>query len=129
MIIAAATTPQGATVEPELDDIESYVATFDENERTNLAAAETVIDIAIMLYRARINRGLSQAVAAELAGLQQQAVSRFERPAASPRLETMQSYLAALGYALELKVIDAATGETAARLCSVPSMGSVSGEG
>jgi DNA-binding phage protein len=100
--------------EAALDDIEAYIATFDEDERRRLAAAEAAIDIAILLYRARERRGLSHAAAAKLAGLQQQAVSRFERPDANPCLETIQDYLGALGYALELTAIDVETGEKTA---------------
>jgi DNA-binding XRE family transcriptional regulator len=96
------------------DDIEAYIAPFDEREQHELAAAEAAIDIAILLYRVRERRGLSQAAAAELAGLHQQTISRFERPSANPKLETVQAYLGALGYALELKAIDVETGEVAA---------------
>ena len=104
----------------QLDDIEAYVATFDEDERLELAAAEAAIDIAILLYRARERRGLSQAAAAQLAGLHQQAISRFEHPGANPHLESVQAYLGALGYALELKAIDVATGEVAAEIVLPP---------
>ena len=103
-----------------LDDIDAYIETFDEHERRELAAAEAAIDLAILLYRARERRGLSQRAAAELAGLQQQAVSRFERPSANPRLETVQAYLGALGYALALKAVDVATGEVAAEVTLSP---------
>lgn len=106
--------------ETGLDDIEAYIATFDEDERRRLAAAEAAIDVAILLYRARERRGLSQAAAAKLAGLQQQAVSRFEQPDANPRLETIQEYLGALGYALELTAIDVETGEKTAKVVLTP---------
>jgi DNA-binding XRE family transcriptional regulator len=112
---------RGAPVqESDLDDIEAYIATFDEDERRRLAAAEAAIDIAILLYPARERRGLSQAAAAKLAGLQQQAVSRFEQPDANPRLETIQEYLGALGYALELTAIDTETGEKTAKVLLTP---------
>lgn len=104
----------------ELDDIDAHIETYDEGERLDLAAADAAIDLAILLYRARERRGLSQRAAAELAGLQQQAVSRFERPSADPRLETVQAYLGALGFALELKAIDVATGEVAAEVTLPP---------
>jgi len=103
----------GRRVDAEPDDIECYVASFDEQERRDLAAAEAAIDIAILLHRARERRGLSQTAAAELAGLRQQAVSRFERPAANPQLDTIRAYLNALGYALEIRAVDATTGEVA----------------
>ena len=108
------------TAKPNLDDIESYIAGFDEHERRELAAAEAAIDLAILLHRAREHRGLSQAAAAKLAGLKQQAVSRFEHPGVSPRLETVQSYLGALGYALEIKAIDVSTGEAAVEVLIAP---------
>lgn len=102
------------------DDLDTYVATLDEQERQELVAAETAIDIAILLYRAREHRGLSQAAAAQLAGLHQQAVSRFENPSVNPKLETVQMYLGALGFALELKAIDIETGEVAAKVTLPP---------
>jgi DNA-binding XRE family transcriptional regulator len=104
----------------DLDDIERYVATLTDAEREGLAAAEAAIDIAILLHRAREHRGLNQAGAARLAGLQQQAVSRFERPSANPRIETVRAYLGALGYALELTVIDLDTGEAALSMTLPP---------
>lgn len=107
-------------VEADLDDVDAYVATFDAAERRQLLAAEAAIDIAILLHRARERRGLSRAAAARLAGLQRQAVSRIERPAANPRFETIRSYLSALGYALELRAIDPETGETAAAVVLPP---------
>lgn len=95
------------------DDLDAYVATFTEEERDELAAAEAAIDIAILLHRAREMRGLSQADAAQLAGLQQQAVSRLERPGARPRMESIQTYLAALGYGVELTIVDIESGKAA----------------
>ncbi len=122
MSITVPDTNRKASSEAELDDIDAYVATFDEEERQELAAAEAAIDIAILLYRAREHRGLSQAAAAEMAGLHQQAVSRFEHPSANPQLETVQAYLGALGYALELKAIDLQTGEAMAELVLPPTL-------
>jgi transcriptional regulator with XRE-family HTH domain len=108
---AAQNTEQTRHPDVELDDIEAYVSTFNDEQKSELAAAEAAIDVAILLNRARRRRGLSQAAAAKLAGLKQQAVSRFESPDANPRLETIQAYLGALGYALELKAIDIETGD------------------
>jgi hypothetical protein len=54
--------------------------------------------------------------------LQQQAVSRFEHPTANPHLESVQAYLGALGYALELKAIDVETGEVAAEVMLPPTV-------
>jgi DNA-binding phage protein len=104
----------------ELDDIEAYIATFDEEERQELAAAEAAIDIAVLLNRARQQRGLTQTAAAKLTGMKQQAISRFESPDANPRLETVHAYLGALGFALELKAIDVETGDVAASIVLPP---------
>jgi transcriptional regulator with XRE-family HTH domain len=106
----------------EHDDLDAYIATFDEQERRDLTAAEAAIDISLFLFRARERRDLSQSAAARLAGLQQQAVSRFEHPTANPQLESVQAYLAALGYALELKAIDVETGEVAAEVVLPPTV-------
>jgi DNA-binding phage protein len=106
------TTRSKSVLEP--DDIEAYVATLSDEERGELAAAEAAIDIAILLNRARRRRGLSQAAAAEMTGLKQQAISRFESPDANPRLSSIRAYLGALGFALELKAIDLETGDVAA---------------
>ena len=103
-----------STIHHEGDDLDAYVATFTEDEFRELAAADAAIDIAILLNRARRQRGLSQAAAAQVTGLKQQAISRFERPDANPRLETVQAYLGALGFALELTAIDVETGDVAA---------------
>ena len=46
-----------ALVASEPDDIDAYVATFDDEEQLALSAAETAIDIAILLHRAREHRG------------------------------------------------------------------------
>ncbi len=99
-----------------IDDLDAYVATLNAAEHEDLSAAETAIDIAILLYRARERRGLSQSAAAERAGVEQEAVSRLERPHANIRLETLQRYLSALGYSLEINLVDEETGEAAARL-------------
>lgn len=108
--------PTRGPVEPTNgDDLDAYIATFSAEEREELAVAETAIDIAKLLYSARQHRGLSQSAAAERAGVQQQAVSRFERPDANVRLLTLQKYLGALGYAVEINVVDVETGTSAAR--------------
>lgn len=106
--------------EKSKDDLDAYLATLDEDERAEVAAAAAAIDIAVLLYRAREHRGLSQAAAAERAGLLQQAVSRFERPHANVQLSTLQRYLRALGYVVEITVRDPGTGEVAAQLSLPP---------
>src|SRR5688572_19336358 len=102
------------------DDIDRYIAALTEGERQGLAAAEAAIDIAILLHRAREHRGLNQGAAAKLAGLHQQAVSRFEQPGANPQIESVRAYLGALGYRLELNVVDLDTGDTAVSMVLPP---------
>lgn len=104
----------------DIDDIDSYVATFSEAERARLEVAEAAIDIAMFLHDARESRGLSQTVAAQRAGLHQQAVSRFERPNANPRLETIRTYLDALGFGLELTAVDNQAGQLTATMTLPP---------
>ena len=104
--------PQSANDEIELDDIDAYIATLGETELRELDFAGAALDLAIFLYRVRERKGLSQSAAARLAGLQQQAVSRLEHGDGSPRLETIQKYLDALGYSLELRAVDPRTGES-----------------
>lgn len=97
------------------DDLDVYIASLTDEEQEELSIAEAAIDLAALLYDAREHRGLSQSAAAERAGLQQQAVSRFERAHANVRLASLQKYLGALGYAVEINVIDLETGASTAR--------------
>ena len=92
------------------NEIDDYIATFSDEERQEYAAAETALDLASILYRIRQERGLTQRQAAERAALQQQAASRLEKEASNVQLGTLQRYLGALGYRLEISVIDNHTG-------------------
>lgn len=94
------------------NEIDDYIATFPPKERQELALAEMALDMAYLLHRARAERGLSQAAAAELAGLQQQAVSRFEQPQANLQLGTLQRYLSALGYTIDIAIKETKIGRT-----------------
>ena len=93
------------------NEIDDYIATFTSKERDELVAAETALDLAVLLHQAREAQGLSQAAAARLAGLQQQAVSRFEQPGTNVQLATVHRYLAALGYTIEIAVRETKTGK------------------
>ncbi len=92
------------------NEIDDYIATFSSEEREELALAEAALDIAWLLHRAREERGLSQAAAAKLAGLHQQAVSRFEQAGVNVRLDTLQRYLGALGYTIDIAVKETESG-------------------
>lgn len=98
----------------EPDDYDVYLAELDAETQQRIADAGEAIDIATMLHRARTARGLTQTEAANLAGLQQQAVSRLEQIAHTPRLDRVATYLAALGYDLEIRAIDRETGDSPA---------------
>ena len=110
--------PEGPAIgnprDPEPDDYDLYLAGLDPERQQRIADAGEAIEIARLLHQARTARGLTQAEAAERAGLQQQAVSRFEQIAGTPRLDRVAAYLAALGYDLEIRVIDRETGESQA---------------
>lgn len=98
----------------ELDDIGAYIASLDPERQQRIADAGEAIEIAVLLHRARTARGLTQTEAADLAGMKQQAVSRLEQIAGTPRLDRVAAYLAALGYDLEIRAIDRETGVSSA---------------
>jgi DNA-binding XRE family transcriptional regulator len=93
------------------NDIDTYIASFGEEERQELAHAEAALDLALLVYQARKGRGLTQNAAAAQAGLRQQAISRWERSHPNVQLNTLRRYLTALGYTLELVIRDAKTGQ------------------
>jgi HTH-type transcriptional regulator / antitoxin HipB len=97
------------------NEIDDYIATFPDEERQEYAAAETALDLASILYHIRQERGLTQRQAAERAALQQQAISRLEKAASNVQLGTLQRYLGALGYRIEISVIDDRTGNVAGK--------------
>ncbi len=97
------------------NEIDDYIAAFSDEERQEYAAAETALDLASILYHIRRERGLTQRQAAERAVLQQQAISRLEKAASNIQLGTLQRYLGALGYHMEISVIDNHTGNVAGK--------------
>ena len=97
------------------NEIDDYIAAFSDEERQEYAAAETALDLASMLYRIRQEQGLTQRNAAERTGLKQQAISRLEKAASNIQLGTLQRYLGALGYHIEISVIDNRTGDVAGK--------------
>ncbi len=97
------------------NEIDDYIATFSDEERQEYANAETALDIASILYQIRQEQGLTQRQAAERAGLKQQAISRLEKAAFNIQLGTLQHYLGALGYSIEISIIDNHTGNVAGK--------------
>ncbi len=97
------------------NEIDDYIAALTDEERQEYVAAETALDLASMLYHLRQKQGLTQRGAAERAGLKQQAVSRLEQAASNMQLGTLQRYLGALGYRIEVSVIDDRTGKVAGK--------------
>jgi DNA-binding XRE family transcriptional regulator len=97
------------------NEIDDYIAAFSDEERQEYAAAETALDLASILYHIRQERGLTQRQAAERADLKQQAISRLEKAASNVQLGTLQRYLGALGYTIEISVIDNRTGNIAGK--------------
>jgi transcriptional regulator with XRE-family HTH domain len=93
------------------NEIDDYIAAFSDEERQEYAAAATALDLASI----RQEQGLTQRQAAELAALQEQAISRLEQAASILQLGTLQRYLDALGYRLEISVIDDRTGNVAGK--------------
>ena len=97
------------------NEIDDYIAGFSDEERQEYLAAETALDLACILYHLRQEQGLTQRQAAERAGLKQQAISRLEKAASNIQLGTLQRYLGALGYSIEISVIDNRTGNVAGK--------------
>ncbi len=97
------------------NEIDDYIATFSPEERQEYSAAETALDLASLLYHIRYTHGLTQRGAAERSGLKQQAISRLEQAASNIQLGTLQGYLGALGYHLEIRMIDDRTGHVAGK--------------
>ena len=97
------------------NEIDSYIAAFSEEERQEYDAAETALDLACILYHIRQEQGLTQREAAARAGLKQQAISRLEKAASNIQLGTLQRYLSALGYSIEISVTDNRTGNIAGK--------------
>lgn len=96
---------------PIYEDFDAYFATFNEEERRELAHADAALDLAILLHRARESRGLTQTAAATRAGVKQQAISRWEHSHPNMQFDTLRRYLEALGYTVDLLVRDVETGE------------------
>ena len=97
------------------NEIDDYSAAFSDEERQDYVVAETALDLACMLYQIRQEQGLTQRKATERAGLKQQAISRLEKAASNIQSGTLQRYLGALGYSIEISVIDNRTGNVAGK--------------
>lgn len=94
------------------DDLDRYVASLTDDEKSELEHAHAALDLASLLYEARMARGLTQHDAASRSGLKQQAISRWETASPNIQLGTLQRYLAALGYTLDLVIHDTDSGTT-----------------
>jgi transcriptional regulator with XRE-family HTH domain len=98
---------------PAYNEIDDYISELTDEERKELATADAAIELAFLFHDAREACGLTQAEAARLTGLHQQAVSRFEQPdmkLANTKFETLRKYLTALGYIVGLSIKDASSG-------------------
>ena len=62
-------------------------------------------DIAMQFKRIRLDKGISQKKAAELAGMARPDISRFESGKYNPSLELMMRYASALGCELKVELI------------------------
>jgi DNA-binding XRE family transcriptional regulator len=88
------------------EDIADYISTLSDKEQEQVAEAEKAIDLAFLLYKAREERGLTQAAAGACAGIKQQMVSKLEQTGANVELGTIHRYLGALGYRLTISLED-----------------------
>lgn len=97
------------------NEIDNYIAGFSKQEHQEYIAAEAALDLASILHQIRQEQGLTQQQAAEQSGLKQQAISHLEKAASNMQLGTLQRYLDALGYHIEISVIDNRTGNIAGK--------------
>jgi hypothetical protein len=95
------------------NELEDYLATFSLEERKEYRTAEIALDLANLRYHIRHTHGSTQRSAPERSGLKQQAIRRLEQAASNMQLGTLHRYLRALGYHLEIRVIDFRTGNVA----------------
>lgn len=87
-----------------------YLAAQTPDVQREVVEAGEVLDVALLLRRARVRRSMTQAQAAEAAQMQQQAISRFEQVKANIGIETLGTYLNALGYEVDLNIREPKTG-------------------
>ena len=92
------------------NEIDDYIAGLPEAEQQEVAIAGIALDLAQLLFHLRQERGLSQTAAAARAGMRQQAVSRLEKAVGNVQLATLQRYLTALGYRIDIVIKDNDTG-------------------
>ena len=64
------------------------------------------MDIGNVIRDARLGRGWTQTELAKRLGTPQPAIARWERGTHSPRVETLETILAACGFAMDLRLID-----------------------
>ena len=80
------------------NEIDDYMAAFSGEERQEYTAAETALNLIIMLYRTWQEQGPRQQHAAARTGLKRQAISHLEKAASTMQFATLQPYLSALEY-------------------------------
>lgn len=92
-----------ASIDSEFEDVSEVVARFDAADaaraRLKLASNEIAERICPMA-RIRLERGMSQAALASLAGTSQSYIARIEAGLIDPRLKTVGRIAAALGVSL-----------------------------
>ena len=97
------------------NEIDDYIAAFSDEERQAYAAAERALDLATMLYCISPEQEPRQQQVTARTGIKQQALSRLEKAVSTMQLGALQRYLGALGYRIEISVIDNRTGNVAGK--------------
>jgi hypothetical protein len=77
------------------NEIDDYIAAFSDEEHQEYAAAETALDLVVILYH------LGKQHSEERAGVEQQAISHLGIATSLMQSGTLQRYLRALGYCNE----------------------------
>jgi predicted XRE-type DNA-binding protein len=85
------------------EEIKSNLQSLSQSEKEEL---EITARLVAEVVKRRMDLGLSQRDIAEIAGIKQSAIARFERLGAIPRMDTFLRMLKPLGLSINLVVLD-----------------------
>jgi hypothetical protein len=104
----------------EIEDINDYIAALTQEERDGLPVAEAALDLAMLLDRAQRRRASTSGDSTPASDLGGVAADAFARAGVMEPLTAFRRYLRALGYEVEVEVVDLASGEPAVRVAVPP---------
>ena len=78
----------------------------ENSARNNISVILTAMNVGELIRQARLSRGWTQIELARRLGTPQPAITRWERGALSPRIDTLERILKACGFQAELQLTD-----------------------